>query len=74
MVAIDALSHRAASVVTRLRKTPLFLSLPYVCPEPVLVKRSFLYINGAESGVLVVTRRLHAVEAQRHWVEAKNAE
>ena len=22
----------------RLRKTPLFLSFPYVCPEPVLVK------------------------------------
>ena len=22
------------------------LSFPYVCPEPVLVKRSLLYING----------------------------
>jgi hypothetical protein len=24
----------------------LFLSFPYVCPEPVLAKSSFLYING----------------------------
>jgi hypothetical protein len=24
------------------------LSFPYVCPEPVLVKRAFLYINGAK--------------------------
>jgi hypothetical protein len=29
----------------------LVLSFPYVCPEPVLVKCSFLYINGAKSGV-----------------------
>jgi hypothetical protein len=29
------------------RKTPFFFEcFPYVCPEPVLVKRSFLYING----------------------------
>jgi hypothetical protein len=27
-----------------------FLSFPYVCPEPVLVKCSFLYINGSKSG------------------------
>jgi hypothetical protein len=27
-------------------KTALFLSFPYVCPEPVLVKRLFLYMNG----------------------------
>ena len=27
------------------------LSFPCVCPEPVLVKRSFLYITGATSGV-----------------------
>ena len=25
-----------------------FLSFPYVCPEPVLIKCSFLYINGAK--------------------------
>ena len=28
-----------------LRETALFLSFPYVCPEPVLVKRLLLYIN-----------------------------
>ena len=27
----------------------LQVSFPYVCPEPVLVKRSFLYINGSKS-------------------------
>ena len=26
-----------------------FLSFPYVCPEPVLVKSSFLYKNGAKA-------------------------
>ena len=35
-----------------LEKGDYFLSFPYVCPEPVLVKCSFLYINGAKSGVL----------------------
>jgi hypothetical protein len=25
-----------------------FWSFPYVCPEPVLAKRSFLYTNGAK--------------------------
>jgi hypothetical protein len=31
---------------------PLFFEcFPYVCPEPVLVKCSFLYINGSKSGV-----------------------
>jgi hypothetical protein len=34
--------QRVASVST------LFLSFPYVCPEPVLVKSSVLYINGSE--------------------------
>jgi hypothetical protein len=34
------------------KKTALFFEcFPYVCPEPVLVKCSFLYINGAKSGV-----------------------
>jgi len=27
-------------------KTVCFLSFPYVCPEPVLVKRAFFDING----------------------------
>ena len=30
----------------KLQQNGLFLSFPYVCPEPVLVKCSFLYING----------------------------
>ena len=34
-----------------LRKRRSVLSFPYVCPEPVSVKRCILYINGAKSGV-----------------------
>jgi hypothetical protein len=33
------------------RKRHSFLSFPYVCPEPVLVKSCILYINGAKSAV-----------------------
>jgi hypothetical protein len=29
----------------------VFECFPYVCPEPVLVKRSFLYKNGFQKGV-----------------------
>ena len=29
-------------------KTASFLSFPYVCPEPVLAKCSFIYINGSK--------------------------
>jgi hypothetical protein len=29
-------------------KNATFLSFPYVCPEPVLAKCSFLYINGSK--------------------------
>jgi hypothetical protein len=29
------------------RKRHSFVGFPYVCPEPVLVKSSFLYLNGA---------------------------
>jgi hypothetical protein len=39
------------AVVTPKKNATLFLSFPYVCPEPVLVNRSFLYINGSKSGV-----------------------
>jgi hypothetical protein len=35
----------------RPEKNVLFLSFSYVCPEPVLVKCSFLYINGAKSTI-----------------------
>jgi tetratricopeptide (TPR) repeat protein len=30
------------------RKTSFFECFPYVCPEPVLAKSSFLYINGSK--------------------------
>jgi hypothetical protein len=36
-----------------MRKDIFFECFPYVCPEPVLVKRSFLYINGSKSGVFL---------------------
>jgi hypothetical protein len=43
----EALTCRAVigqpSAIAHLRKTPSFLNLSYVCPEPVLVKLSFLY-------------------------------
>jgi hypothetical protein len=31
----------------------IFLNFSYVCPEPVLVKRSLLYLNGAKKGVFL---------------------
>ena len=38
----------------------LQLSFPYVCPEPVLVKSSFLYINGSKRPfVLTGVGRVH---------------
>ena len=45
----------------RLHKTPLFFEFSYVCPEPVWVKCSFLYINGAKSGVF---RIVHTIAKQ----------
>jgi hypothetical protein len=33
-------------------KRPLFECFPYVCPEPVLVKSSFLYVNGGKRPVI----------------------
>ena len=45
----------------RLRKTqPLFVlgCFPHVCPEPVLVKRCILYINGIAKGVSSLTEHL----------------
>eukprot|EP01051_Picozoa_sp_SAG22_P034890 SAG22_NODE_16082_length_333_cov_0.760684_1_plen_66_part_10 len=39
-----------------LQENGLFLSFPYVCPEPVLVKRSFLYINGYKKTVFLPGR------------------
>eukprot|EP01046_Picozoa_sp_COSAG06_P060271 COSAG06_NODE_12759_length_1333_cov_2.100486_3_plen_232_part_00 len=37
--------------VPSLRQNGLFVSFPYVCPEPVLAKSSFLDINGAKSPI-----------------------
>jgi hypothetical protein len=39
---------KGASVISSsmLQHNGLFLRFPYVCPEPVLVKSSFVYING----------------------------
>eukprot|EP01046_Picozoa_sp_COSAG06_P030109 COSAG06_NODE_2839_length_6196_cov_2.423487_8_plen_128_part_00 len=43
------------------RKTHLsFLNFSYVCLEPVLVKRSFLYKNGAKGGVFLPRERQRA--------------
>ena len=58
-----AAARQKDSVSQPARKRHSLMSFPYVCPEPVLVKRSFLYINGSKSGVFrtgVVTVR-HAV-------------
>ena len=38
-------------------KTGFFWSFPYVCPEPVLVKSSFLNINGPKSPFSYLSRR-----------------
>ena len=40
-------SRGSARTRAHLRENGLFLSFPYVRPEPVLVKRSFLYTNGS---------------------------
>jgi hypothetical protein len=56
-----AAAVRAADVVTEMRncrplrtKRHSFLSFPYVCPEPVLVKRSlYIYINGSKRPFLL---------------------
>ena len=39
----------AAALSTLQQKRSFFECFPYVCPEPVLVKISFLYINGAKT-------------------------
>jgi hypothetical protein len=45
-----------------LRQNGLLMSFPYVCPEPVLVKSSFIYINGSKRPFfhLGVFEALHA--------------
>jgi hypothetical protein len=36
---------------------PLLFEFPYVCPEPVLVTCSFIYINGSKRPFLLTTTR-----------------
>ena len=49
---VPALAHAVAVDTGRPlvlpAETRLFLSFPYVCPKPVLVKWAFLYINGTK--------------------------
>jgi hypothetical protein len=49
--------HRYRIIVGRLldlyEQTRLFLSFPYVCPEPVLARRSFFSTNGAKRRVFL---------------------
>ena len=40
-----------------LRQNGLCLSFPYVCPEPVLAKSSFLYINGSKRPLFHLDQR-----------------
>jgi hypothetical protein len=47
----NSMYRRAGAAVCAVTQRSPFLSFPYVCPEPVLVKCSFLYINGSKSGV-----------------------
>ena len=50
------------------KRTPLFFEwFPYVCPEPVSAKCSFLYTNGAKSGV-VRTESIHQPQAVQKGV------
>jgi hypothetical protein len=44
-------SSRLASARSPERKRSVFECTPYICPEPVLVKRSFLYINGFRKAI-----------------------
>ena len=51
---VNILNHRIALLRVVVRRPPArkrqssFLSFPYVCPEPVLAKRSVLCINGSK--------------------------
>eukprot|EP01046_Picozoa_sp_COSAG06_P039557 COSAG06_NODE_4692_length_4031_cov_4.370869_1_plen_155_part_00 len=42
-----------------------FLSFPYVCPEPVLVKSCILYINGISKSA-VFSPKVTEIETRRH--------
>jgi hypothetical protein len=44
-----------------------FMSFPYVCPEPVLAKRSFIYINGSKRPFLLTGRSTYRSNARRQY-------
>jgi hypothetical protein len=58
------ISSETYSEIGTCEKRHSFLNFPYVCPEPVLVKCSFIYIytNGAKSGVVFRTRLLKRIK------------
>ena len=61
-VAVESLP-RAAD----LRKNgPFFECCPYVCPEPVLAKRSHLFINGSKKTVFTHLRLLGVRNVRRY--------
>ena len=51
----------SSELMEPIRKRHSFLSFPYVCPEPVLAKLSFIYINGAKNGVFLPWERENAM-------------
>jgi hypothetical protein len=69
-VVVDKLEHkilrdhrvlelRLRPVILLRKNGPIFECFPYVCPEPVLVKSSFLNVNGAKRPFLLT----HSVSA-----------
>ena len=51
---------------SQVRKTvSLFWSFPYVCPEPVLAKCSFLYINGSKMPFFA---ELRPMPSEQRWL------
>ena len=49
----NSMYRRAGAAVCAVTQRSPFLSFPYVCPEPVLVTCSFLYINGSKRPFLL---------------------
>ena len=45
-VQADATATPRREIIHHLRKRSFLECFPYVCPEPVLVKRSVLHVNG----------------------------
>ena len=57
-------SQPAPEISFPCEKRHFFLNFSYVCPEPVLVKCSFLFINGAKSGVFRTDRHVRVARAR----------